>query len=209
MTIAIQVAKILKQTNPNPKTELIHENEMQLAVAVALSAQTTDKKVNEVTQTLFKKYKSWKDFAEADLAEMQQDIYGVNFHKGKAARLIKMGQKVLDDFGGALPQTLEELTTIPGFARKSGNVMLNEAFDRAEGIVVDTHVKRVSNRLGLTAETNPVKVEKDLMAQIPKEYWRNISGAMVLHGRYVCTARKPRCGECALSALCPSVGTLP
>lgn len=201
---AIQVAKLLKKEHPNPKTELNHQNEMQLAIAVMLSAQTTDKKVNQITTNLFKKYKTWNDFANANLIELQKDIRGVNFHLGKAERLIKAGQVVLAEFGGKLPKTIVGLVKIPGIARKSANVILQEQWDIAEGIVVDTHVTRVSNRLGLTTNQDAVKIEKDLMALIPKEYWRNISSAMVLHGRYVCTARKPKCEECVLNKICPS-----
>jgi len=201
------VAELLKKGHPNPKTELNHENEMQLAVAVALSAQTTDKKVNEVTKKLFEKYKSWEDFARAGLAALQNDIRGVNFHKGKADRLIKMARTVVEDFDGKLPQNLSELTKLSGIARKSANVILQELWDIAEGIVVDTHVTRVSTRLGLTSEKDAVKIEKELMEQIPHEYWRNFSGAMVLHGRYVCTARKPKCEECILKEICPSAFT--
>lgn len=204
---ALEVAKLLRQQHPNPKTELNHENEIQLAVAVVLSAQTTDKKVNQITEKLFKKYKTWGDYASANLVELQNDIRGVNFHMGKAERLIKMAQKVLSDFDGKLPKSTVELITLPGVARKSANVILQELWDIAEGIVVDTHVTRVSNRLGLTTQQDAVKIEKDLMALIPKEYWRNISGAMVLHGRYVCIARKPKCAECILNKICPSAFT--
>ncbi|MDC0449177.1 endonuclease III [bacterium] len=202
----MKIAELLKREHPKPGTELDHKNEYELAVAVMLSAQTTDKKVNQVTQTLFKKYKSWKDLAGADLSQLQEDIYGVNFHIGKADRLIKAGRLVAEEFGGNLPKTIPELVKIPGVARKSANVIMNEVWDLAEGIVVDTHVKRVSFRLGLTKNTDPVKVERDLMEIVPEEYWRNFSGAMVLHGRYVCTARKPKCEECILNALCPKVG---
>lgn len=198
------VAKLLKKEHPHPKTELIHENEMQLAVAVMLSAQTTDKKVNQITPKLFNEYKTWKDFANADLAELQATIRGVNFHLGKAERLIKAGKFVTINFGGKLPKTLNGLIKIPGIARKSANVILNELWDISEGIVVDTHVTRVSNRLGLTTNKDAVKIEKDLMEVVPKEYWRNISGALVLHGRYVCIARKPKCKECVLNKMCPS-----
>ena len=201
---AVQVATLLNQAYPNPKTELNHENEMQLMIAVALSAQTTDKKVNQITATLFKKHKTWEDFANANLAELQSDIRGVNFHMGKAERLIKAAKVVLSQFNGKLPKTLPELIKIPGVARKSANVILQELWDIAEGIVVDTHVTRVSNRLELTDKQDAVKIEKELMELIPREYWRNISGAMVLHGRYVCAARKPNCAECVLNKICPS-----
>ncbi len=204
---AKKIAELLKQTYNAPKTELHFANEMQLAVAVMLSAQTTDKKVNQVTPDLFSKYPTWEALANADIVELTEAIYGVNFHKGKAERLKKAGQVMLSEFGGELPRTIEELTKIPGVARKSANVILNELWDIAEGIVVDTHVSRVSGRLGLTEETDPKKIEQDLMKLVPREYWRNFSGAMVLHGRYVCTARKPNCAECVLNKVCPSAFT--
>jgi len=198
------LAERFSQLYPSPKTELIHQNEMQLVVAVMLSAQTTDKKVNQITQTLFKKYKTWDDFAKADLQALQKEIRGVNFHLGKAERLIKAGKYIVENFNGKVPQKLVDLIKIPGIARKSTNVILQELWDIAEGIVVDTHVTRVSNRLGLTKETDAVKIERDLMKLIPRIYWRNFSGAVVLHGRYVCIARKPKCSECGLRDLCPS-----
>jgi endonuclease III len=198
------VAKKLKELYPSPKTELIFANEMQLVVAVMLSAQTTDKKVNQITLSLYKKYKTWNDFAEADLVALQKDIYGVNFHLGKADRLIKAGRYIIENYNGEVPQKLVDLVRIPGIARKSANVILQELWDIAEGIVVDTHVTRVSIRLGLTKQTDAVKIEKELMEVIPKEYWRNFSGAVVLHGRYICVARKPKCVECGLNKLCPS-----
>lgn len=204
MTRAEEIAIKLKDQYPNPKTELIHENEMQMAVAVMLSAQTTDKKVNQITPALFEKYKTWEDFANADLNNLQHDIYGVNFHLGKADRLIKAGRYILEHYSGKLPKTLDELIRIPGIARKSANVLLQELWGIAEGIVVDTHVSRVSNRLKLTSNTDPVKIERDLMSEIPSDYWRNFSGAVVLHGRYICTARKPKCSDCVLNKLCPS-----
>lgn len=202
--IAKNVIEVFKTEHEAPVTELNFEDEMQLTVAVALSAQTTDVKVNEVTSTLFKKYKSWEDFANADLEQMQSDIHGVNFHKGKADRLIKMGKVMVSDFKGVLPKTIEELIKLPGVARKSANVIQQELWGIAEGIVVDTHVSRVSNRLGLTTEKDPKKIEKDLMALVPKDQWRRFSGATVLHGRYVCKARKPDCENCSLNAFCPS-----
>ncbi len=207
MDIALDVAKILKTSYPEPKTELVHANEMQLFISVVLSAQTTDKKVNEITASLFKKYKSWQDFSDANLPTLQADIRGVNFHLGKADRLIKAAQVILAKFNGELPKTISELIQIPGVARKSANVIMQELWGIAEGVVVDTHVTRVSNRLGLTKEQNAEKIEKELMQKIPKEYWRNISGALVLHGRYVCKARKPECEKCVLNKICPSAFT--
>ncbi len=202
--LAKKVSQIYKKEYPNPKTELNYENEMQLSLAVAMSAQTTDIKVNEVNERLFKKYKTWEDFANADLTELQTDIRGVNFHMGKAERIIKMAQMVISDFEGKLPRDMESLTKLPGVARKSANVIMQELWNITEGIVVDTHVTRVSNRLGLTSEKNAVKIEKDLMNVVPKDSWQNFSGATVLHGRYVCKARKANCEECVLNELCPS-----
>jgi endonuclease-3 len=208
MVAALAIAKKLKELYPAPTTELVFANELQLVVAVMLSAQTTDKKVNQITATLFTKYLTWADFAQAELSVLQKDIYGVNFHLGKADRLIKAGRYIIENFAGKVPQTLAELVRIPGVARKSANVILNELWDRAEGIVVDTHVTRVSTRLGLTTQTDAVKIEQDLMQLLPKDYWRNYSGAVVLHGRYICVARKPKCSECGLNLLCPSAFTL-
>jgi endonuclease-3 len=198
------IAKTLQKQNPNPKTELIHKNEYELAVSVMLSAQTTDKKVNQVTIELFNKYPTWKKLANADLKDIQRIIRPVNFYIGKSERLIKAGQTVVSEFGEKLPKSMDDLMKIPGIARKSANVIMQEVWGIAEGIVVDTHVTRVSNRLGLTSQKDPGKIEKDLMEIVPKKYWRNFSGNMVLHGRYVCIARKPKCGECSLNKLCPS-----
>jgi endonuclease III len=204
MEKALKIAQLLTKAYPEPKTELTHENEYELAVAVMLSAQTTDKKVNQVTPELFKKYPNWESLANANVSEVGQLIRQVNFYKGKAERLVKAGQVVTAEFGGKLPKDMENLMKIPGVARKSANVITQELWGIAEGIVVDTHVSRVSIRLGLTNETDPKKIEKDLMKIIPKNYWRNFSGAMVLHGRYICVARKPKCQDCVLNDLCPS-----
>lgn len=203
--LAIRAAKILENNNPEPETELNHKNDYELAIAVMLSAQTTDKKVNQVTPNLFKRYPNWEQLANAGpAAEVGEIIKQVNFYKGKSERLVKAAQMVVSEFGGKLPQTMEDLTKIPGIARKSANVIMQEAWDIAEGIVVDTHVSRVTQRLGLTKEKDPKKIEQDLMRLLPRNYWRNFSGNMVLHGRYTCIARKPKCDECKLSKICPS-----
>jgi endonuclease-3 len=202
---AQEIIAILKKHIVNPKSDLNFHNERELTVAVALSAQTTDKKVNEITENLFKKYTSWKDFADADLEELTQDIRGVNFHKGKAQRLKKAGQLVLDEFDGVLPKDINELQKIPGVARKSANVIMQEMWGIAQGIVVDTHISRVSHRLGLTIERkNAKKIEQELMKIIPREFWHYYSSAIVLHGRYTCKARSPQCDECPLVKICPS-----
>jgi endonuclease-3 len=201
---AIEIAELLEKNNSAPETELTNSNERELLIAVCLSAQTTDKKVNDVTPALFKKYPSWESLADANLEELQSYIRQVNFHKGKAERLIKASRYILDNFNGKVPDTIESLVEIPGVARKSANVILNEVFDKAEGVVVDTHVTRVSNRLGLTSNQDPKKIEKDLMAILPQKYWRNFSGNIVLLGRYICKARKPACDRCHLNQICPS-----
>lgn len=199
-----EIAEILEKNNDSPETELTHSNIRELLIAVCLSAQTTDKKVNQVTPELFKKYPSWESLASADVGDVMVLIKQVNFHKGKADRLIKAARFILDNFGGEVPKNMEDLVKIPGVARKSANVILNEGFNMAEGIVVDTHVSRVSNRLGLTTNSDPKKIEKDLMEILPKNYWRNFSGNVVLLGRYVCKARKPECDKCVLNNICPS-----
>lgn len=202
--VAEEIARILEKNYPSPKTELVHINEYELAVSVVLSAQTTDKKVNQVTPALFKKYPTWQVLSNAEVSDVANFIKQVNFYKGKAERLVKAAQKVVAEFGGVLPHSMEGLMTIPGIARKSANVIMQEAWGIAEGIVVDTHVIRVSNKLGLTVQKDPGKIEKDLMNIVPKKYWRNISSALVLHGRYICIARKPNCVGCCLNKICPS-----
>ncbi|HBY09910.1 endonuclease III [candidate division WWE3 bacterium RIFOXYC2_FULL_42_13] len=201
---AEKVALLLQKEQPHPKTELTHLDEYQLAIAVMLSAQTTDKKVNQVTPALFAKYPDWEALASGDVTEVAGLIRQVNFHKGKAQRIIEAARTVLTSFNGALPHEMTQLTKLPGVARKSANVIMQELWGVAEGIVVDTHVSRVSARLGLTSQKDPKKIEEDLMSLLPKKYWRNFSGSTVLHGRYVCTARKPKCSECVLNEICPS-----
>ena len=202
--IAIEIAERLEKNNNSPETELTHTDERELLIAVCLSAQTTDKKVNEVTPELFRSYGSWEKMAAADVDDVIKIIRPVNFHKGKADRLIKAAKFILETFNGKVPDTIEDLIKIPGVARKSANVILNEVFDKAEGVVVDTHVIRLSNRLGLTVLKDPKKIEKELMGILPKKYWRNFSANLVLHGRYICKAKKPACDKCFLSDICPS-----
>lgn len=201
---AQKIAEILEKENPAPKTELVHSDEYQLAIAVMLSAQTTDKKVNQVTPGLFEKYQSWEALAQASVEEIIPLIRQVNFHKGKAQRIIDAARVVVAEFGGELPREMPPLLRLPGVARKSANVIMQELWGVAEGIVVDTHVSRLALRLGLTTQTDPKKIERDLMEIFPQKYWRNFSGNAVLHGRYICTARKPECGGCPLNSLCPS-----
>jgi|SRR3989339_1759867 len=201
---AEQVALILQKEHPEPKTELVHKDEYQLAISVMLSAQTTDKKVNQVTPALFAKYPNWEELASANTEEVAGLIRQVNFHKGKSERIVAAARTVLSLYNGALPHGMTELMKLPGVARKSANVIMQELWGIAEGIVVDTHVSRVTTRLGLTTQKDPKKIEEDLISLLPGKYWRNFSGSTVLHGRYICTARKPKCGECVLNEICPS-----
>lgn len=201
---AEKIALLLQKIHPSPKTELTHSGEYQLAISVMLSAQTTDKKVNQVTPDLFAKYPDWETLASADTDEVASLIRQVNFYKGKAQRIVDAARTMLSLYAGVLPHEITKLMKLPGVARKSANVIMQELWGIAEGIVVDTHVSRVSARLGLTSQKDPKKIEEDLMNLLPKKYWRNFSGSAVLHGRYVCTARKPKCSECVLNEICPS-----
>jgi endonuclease-3 len=172
-----------------------------------LSAQTTDAQVNKVTQTLFKKYKTAKDYATAPLAQLEEDIHSTGFYRNKAKNLKACAQMLLDRFHGEVPQTMEELIQLPGVARKTANIVLYFAFGITAGVAVDTHVMRLSQRLGLTAEKDQDKIERDLMALLPKEQWMPLTNLLILHGRLVCTAKKPRCDICVLNKICPSAFT--
>lgn len=187
---------------PDVKVPLHHRNAWELLVATILSAQCTDKRVNEVTPGLFQKYPTIKDFANANQAELAQDIRSTGFFNNKAKALIGAARKILTDFNGKVPETMDELLTIPGAARKTANVVLGGAYGITEGIVVDTHVQRVSRRLDLTKHDPPIKIEQDLMKIIPKEKWFVFPLQLIYHGRALCVARKPKCAECKLDPLC-------
>lgn len=171
-------------------------------MATILSAQCTDKRVNEVTPGLFKKYPTMQDFANANQAELAQDIRSTGFFNNKAKAIIGAAQKILTDYNGKVPRTMEELLTIPGVARKTANVVLGGAYGITEGIVVDTHVQRVARRLDLTKQDQPNKIEQDLMKIIPRGKWFTFSLQLIYHGRALCIARKPKCAECKLDPLC-------
>jgi endonuclease-3 len=187
---------------PNATCALHHSNAWELLVATILSAQCTDKRVNMVTPELFRKYPTVQDFANASQDELAQEIRSTGFFNNKAKSVIGAARKVLTDFAGQVPRTIEELLTVPGAARKTANVVLGTAYGIASGVVVDTHVQRIAHRLDLTRETDPVKIEKDLMKTIPKEKWILFSHQIIHHGRALCIARNPRCAECALNPLC-------
>jgi len=184
---------------------LTHENTLQLVIATILSAQCTDARVNKITPALFARFKTARDFAECDIRELRRLIKPTGFYKSKAKNIRACCAEMVARFGGEVPNTLEELVTLPGIGRKTANVVLGHAFD-TPGITVDTHVGRLARRLGLTRHRNPVKVELALMQIVPQEEWTNISHRLILHGRKVCRSRKPRCEKCVLADLCPKLG---
>ena len=195
---------MLDQMYPGVTCALHHSNAWELLVATILSAQCTDKRVNMVTPGLFRKYPTIRDFASAKQEELAQDIRSTGFFNNKSKSVIGAARKILSDFGGEIPRDIDQLLTVPGAARKTANVVLGTAFGIASGVVVDTHVQRISRRLDLTKETDPVKIEKDLVKIIPKEKWILFSHQIIHHGRALCIARNPRCAECRLEPLCYS-----
>ncbi len=197
-----RILAILDEIYPGATCALHHRNAWELLVATILSAQCTDKRVNEVTPGLFRKYRTIEDFAHASPAELEEEIRSTGFFRNKTKSLIGAARKILADFGGKVPQTMEELITVPGAARKTANVVLGTAFGIATGVVVDTHVQRVSARLDLTKAIEPVKIEQDLMKIIPQDRWILFSHQVIHHGRQRCIARKPKCNICPMDSLC-------
>jgi len=194
----------LDEAYPAVTCVLVHENPFQLLISTILSAQCTDVRVNEVTKTLYKKYTSPEAFAHANPAELEQDIRPTGFFRNKTKSIMGASQRILGEFHGKVPQSMDELLTLPGVARKTANVVLGTAFGIASGVVVDTHVQRLAGRLDLTKNTDPKNIEQDLMKVIPKEKWILFSHQLIWHGRRVCVARKPRCLECNLESICYS-----
>ena len=205
---ARRILRILSQEFPKAKCRLNHRDGLQLLVATILAAQCTDDRVNIVTKDLFRKYRSAADYAQADAEQLQQEIRSTGFFRNKARSIIGAAGKIVEDFGGLVPRTMDELLTLPGVARKTANVVLGNAFGLSKGIVVDTHVIRVSMRLGITdvQKPQPEKIEQDLMKAIPREHWMMFSHWVLFHGRAVCMARKPDCPHCPIARLCPSAG---
>jgi endonuclease-3 len=197
-----QILELLDRMYPNPAVPLLHRNCWELLVATILSAQCTDQRVNQVTPGLFRKYPSMADFAAANPAELGNDIRSTGFFNNKARSLIGAARTILADFGGQVPQSMEDMLTIPGVARKTANVVLGHCFHIAAGVVVDTHVQRNALRLDLTKNTQPVKIEQDLMKIIPREKWIDFPLQLIYHGRALCVARKPKCAECRLDPIC-------
>lgn len=194
----------LKKEYPEPRTALNHKTPFELLAATILSAMATDAHVNKVTESLFKKYKSVEEFANADPDLFQKDVSSINFYKTKARNIQGSAKIIVERFGSKVPNTMEELTALPGVARKTANIILSNVYGINEGIAVDTHVKRVSGRLGLTKNEDPAKIEADLMAITPKKEWGNLSHLLIFHGRAICQAKKPKHQECVLYDICPS-----
>lgn len=201
---ARKIYSTLQKTYPNAKCSLDFHNTWELLVATILSAQCTDKRVNMVTPALFKKFPTPQKMAKAGLPEIEKCIRTTGFYKNKAKALKGSAEKIVNDFHGHVPDTLEQLITMPGVARKTANVVLGVAFQKNEGVVVDTHVKRLSQRMGLTKHTDPAKIEKDLMQLFPQKNWMHLSHLFIDHGRAICKAPKPLCPTCPVKNICPS-----
>lgn len=199
-----EILQRLKEEYPDACCALEHRSPLQLLVATILSAQCTDKRVNMVTPALFERYPDAASFAAADMAELEEMIRTTGFYRNKAKSLQGLGQALQSDHEGEVPATMKELSSLPGVGRKTANVVLGNAFGIDEGVVVDTHVGRLSNRLGLTEQSNPVKIESDLMALVPQDDWTLWAHLLIFHGRQVCKARKPACADCVLLDLCPA-----
>lgn len=201
---AINIVKKLIKAYPDATCSLDFDTPFHMLVAVCLSAQCTDERVNKTTPSLFAKFNTPEDFANANLEELETLIHPCGFYKNKAKNLKSAGKKIIDDFNGEVPKTMEELITIPGVGRKSANVIMLEAFNNPQGIAVDTHCKRIANRLGFSNEKEPEKIEKDLCNLIPKEYWKDVNHILIWHGRNVCSSQSPKCDKCPLNKNCQS-----
>ena len=201
-----EIIKRLKKEYPDAHCALNHTNAFELLVATILSAQCTDNRVNIVTATLFRKYRMPQDYLNVATEELAQDIKSINFFNNKTKSIQGAAQKIVENFGGEVPHTMDELLTLNGVARKTANVVLGNAFGIASGVVVDTHVSRLSQRLGLTEEKTPEKIEKELSELVPQKNWIMFPHWLITHGRKVCNARKPKCSECVLENICPKIG---
>jgi endonuclease-3 len=200
-----ELITVLRSTYPQSRTALVFRNPFQILIATILSAQCTDKKVNEITPGLFVKYPTARDFADADQAVLEEEIRPTGFFRNKAKNIIAASRKIADDFKGEVPDNMQDLISLPGVARKTANIVLSSGFKKAEGIAVDTHVKRLSGRLGLSSHKDPDKIEQDLLKVIPKKAWLDFNYLLVNHGRAMCPARRPLCPQCPLRHLCPTV----
>lgn len=203
-----EIIERLKNEYPDAHCALNHTNAFELLISTILSAQCTDERVNIVTENLFRKYRTPGDYVSVAASELETDIHSTGFYRNKAKNIQAACEKIIENFGGEIPQTMDELLTLNGVARKTANVVLGNAFGIASGVVVDTHVSRVSQRLALTAETTPEKIENDLTELVPQEDWILFPHLLISHGRKICQARKPKCGECVLSDICPKIGVV-
>jgi len=201
---AVEVVDRLETAYPDSTISLQYESQLQLLISVVLSAQCTDERVNKVTEELYRTYETAEDFANADEKQLAEEIYGITFHNSKAGYLKSIGEDIVKKHNGEVPDTMEELTELSGVGRKTANVVLQHAHDVVEGIVVDTHVQRISRRLGLTEEERPEAIEQDLLEFVPRRNWQQFTHLFIDHGRAVCTARNPDCGDCELADICPS-----
>jgi endonuclease-3 len=199
-----QIIRILSETYPDAHVALRFSNALEMLVATILSAQCTDEKVNEVTATLFQKYRTPEDYLRVPEDELKADIKPTGFFNQKAISIRAACQRIVDEYDGRVPDTMEDLVTLRGVARKTANIVMGNAFDKVEGIAVDTHVKRVSNRLGFSEQSDPDKIEQDLMRLIPQEQWFGFTYVLIDHGRAICVARLPRCESCPVNHLCPA-----
>ena len=202
------VTRLLRKHYPRARTALEFGNPLEILVATILAAQCMDERVNTITPGLFRKYPSAAAFARADRSELEDEIRSAGFFRNKAKAIVGAARRIVEEHGGVVPATMEKLVTLPGVARKTANIVLSAGYGKAEGIAVDTHAGRLSRRLGLSRHEDPVKIERDLMALVPKEDWLDFNFLLVEHGRAVCQARKPNCPGCFLRKLCPSAGAL-
>ncbi|NHN47363.1 endonuclease III [Halostella sp. JP-L12] len=204
---AEEVIERLEEEFPDSTISLNYSSRLELLVAVVLSAQCTDERVNEVTEELFEKYRTPEDYAEASEEQLAEDIYGITFHNNKGGYLKGIGEAIVEEHDGEVPDTMGDLTELPGVGRKTANVVLQHGHDVVEGIVVDTHVQRISRRLGLTEEERPESIERDLLDVVPEREWQQFTHLLIDHGRATCTARNPDCADCVLADICPSSKT--
>ena len=203
-----EIIRVLRREYPRSRTALHYETPLQILVATVLAAQCTDERVNQITPALFRKYPTAAALAAADRQELEAEIRPTGFFRNKAKSIIGAARKIVGDFGGEVPANMTDLITLPGVARKTANIVLSSGYGIAEGIAVDTHVKRLSGRLGLSRQCDPDKIERDLLRLVPKKDWLDFNYMLVNHGRKVCQARKPRCPACPLGAFCPSAAKL-
>ena len=206
-TRVTKIIALLEKEHSDAKIALDYSNPLELLVATILSAQCTDERVNIVTESLFKKYKRVEDYAKADLEELENEVRSTGFYRNKAKNIKAAGKMLVEKFDSQIPKTMEEILELPGVARKTGNIVLSNAYGRVEGIAVDTHVRRLVQRLRLTENDDPVKIEQDLMNIVSRDKWMRLTDLLIFHGRRICTAKKPKCEECVLNKLCPSAFT--